>query len=188
MKEKIKNIVLYIGVFYMIVIPLMMIKTYFNMTSYIEINSSDEYNEEIIRYKNIISSYHDSLCKNYFDSLINKVDKDIKTRIIDIRKYYQDNNENNLLNYYTKAVDSCSSLTIETMKEKNMPIIFLTASIQIDEIMADLYYQYELGFKDTNIRNINETVLNSLKNNIKIKNELTIIEELINIIDWEKEV
>ncbi len=189
MKDKLKNAVLSIGIFYMIVIVVLMTIAYSKVVTSVELSSNDEYKETLNGYKEKISNIKESTCKNYINNYINKVEEDVKREKVNLKNYYENQtSENNLLYYYSKAVENCNSITNEKMHEVNMPMKYLTPSIIGDEIMSKYLYQYELGLGDIKTRDINAANLIPVENNIQILNELQIIEELLNIINWEEEV
>ncbi len=189
MKNKVKDILFCIGTFYMIIIAVLMMITYFNMSDSIILSSNDEYQEELKKHKETISNIENSRCKSYMNTLIDKVEKDISTNEISLKDYYKSiNSEDSLLSYYPKASESCESITNEKMHDMNMPIKFLTPGILGDEIFRNYIYQYELSILDKKIRDINAANLIPVENNIRLTNELQIINELIQNIDWEKEV
>ena len=188
MKERIKDGILYIGIFYMITIVVLMIITYCNMVTKIELSVNSEYLDELNEYKENISLYEDSKCKKYINTLIKKVEKDITTKDLLLKGTYEEIINDSLLDYYGKAREDCVSITDEKMKEEKMPVKFLTSVIQVDEILSKYFFQYELSFKDRKMREVGEPSLELVGNNIKIQNELQIINSLLKIIDWEKEV
>ena len=189
MKNKVKSIVLSLSFFYMITIIILMMITYCNMKENIELSSNDGYKNELNEYREMVNILKNSRCKNYMNTLMDKVEKDISTNKISLREYYESiNSDDNLLSYYVKAKDDCISITNEKMQEMNMPIKFLTSSIFGDEMFRDYIYQYELSILDKKTRDINAANLIPVENNIKVNNELNIIKELIENIDWEKEV
>ena len=173
----------------MIVIVILMIITYCNMKTNISLSSNDEYKDELKQYEEKVSNLENSKCKSYMNDLIAKVKKDISVDEISLKEYYESiNNENSLLNYYARAREECVSITDEKMHEMNMPIKFLTPSILGDEIFRNYIYQYELSFPDKEIREINAVNLIPVENNVKAVNELHIVKELLQNIDWKKEV
>jgi len=190
MKKKIKNIILYFSVFYMIIIVVLMIESYIGMnTDIINLSVSDKNIEEINEYKNKISSLDNFACKKYLNSLVNRFEKDINREKMNLKDYYKEiTGEDSILNYYTKDRENCEILTNDVMIKANMPIMFITASIQNDELVEDYFFQYELGFKDYKTRDLRKLSLVGVRYNIKINNELRIIEELLKIVSGEKEV
>ena len=188
MKNKIKDVLLCIGVFYLTVIVVLMIITYCKSKTSIEFAVNSEYQEKINSYKETVNSLSDSSCKEYMQTLISQVEKDVNTKELNFKKHYENLNDNSLLSMYGKASENCHSLNTEIMIETKMPILFLTPSVIKDEIVGKYIYQYELSFSDIKTRNINEIYLLPVENNIQLNNELQIIEKLLEIIDWGKEV
>ena len=188
MKNKVKNILFCTGTFYMIIIAVLMMITYFNMSDSIILSSNDEYQSKLNQYKEKVNSLDNSKCRDYMNTLITKVEKDISVNEISLKDYYKSiNSEDSLLSYYPKASESCESITNKKMHDMNMPIKFLTPGILGDEIFRNYIYQYELGLQDKKSREINAANLIPVENNIRAANELQIIEELLQNIDWEKE-
>lgn len=188
MNKNIKSSVLYIGLFYMIIIPILMVISYCNMVTSIDFSSNDEYKNKINSYKERLSFLEESNCKSYLNTLIDKIESDINTENINLKEYYERiNSENNLLSFYSEAAVKCNSITNEKMQEVNMPISFLTPLVIRDEIVGKYIYQYELGFSDYHIRSISASNLIPVENNIVGNSELQIIENIMKIIDWEKE-
>ena len=189
MSSKIKNAIMYIGVFYMIVIIILMIVSYFNMITVVELSSGNEYKDQLNVYIEEINNVSDSTCKNYIKSLIKIVENDISEEEISIKDYFERiNSEDNLLSYYLKAQEDCASITSEIMQENNMPIKFLTPPILGDEIIGKYFFQYEISIVDQKLRGFRQANLIPVENNIRIQNELQIIETLMKTIDWDKEV
>ena len=173
MKNKIKDVLLYIGVFYMTVIVGLMIITYCKTKTSVELTINNEYQDKLNEYKEIVNSKEKSTCKEYMNSLIEKIENDINTEEINFKEYYEKiTSNNNLLYYYSKAMEDCHSVTREAMNELNMPVKFLTSPVISDEIVGKYIYQYELSFSDIKTRNNNETNLIPVENNIRISNEL----------------
>ena len=189
MKNKVKSIIFSFGTFYMIVIVVLMVFVYSNMKTNIDLSSNDEYKTELKQYIEKINNLENSRCKNYMNTLVAKVEKDISVGEISLKDYYDSIIKNDsLLTYYAKASEECESITPEKMHEMNMPIKFLTPGIIVDEILNNYIYQYELSVLDKKTREINETNLIPVENNIRANIELGIIKDLLGIIDWEKEV
>lgn len=189
MKNKVKSILFSFGTFYMIIVVILMLFTYCNMKTNLELSSNDEYKNELKQYKEMINNLENSKCKNYMNTLVAKVEKDISVGEISLKDYYDNMIRNDsLLAYYAKASEECESITTEKMQEMNMPTKFLTPGIIGDEILNNYIYQYELSVLDKKTRDINETNLIPVENNIKANIELEIIKDLFANIDWEKEV
>lgn len=189
MKNKFKDFLLYAGIFYVIIVVVMMVLSYCSAVSSIELSINSEHQKKMSEYKEKVNNLEESSCKKIMIDLIEKVDSDINREIINLKEYYKEiNSDNSLLYYYPKVVEKCESITTEKMIEANMPVKFLTPSILGDEIVDKYIYQYELSTKDLKNREIRETNLIPVENNVRIFNEIDIIEKLLDIIDWEKEV
>lgn len=183
MKEKIKEHLFIISIIYGITIIILMLITYSKMTTYIEINNNKNFTSKIDKYKQEISLLENNQCKNEITNLINFIEKTNYNKIINLKDHYNKifyNNES-ILEYYSKIKNACS-ITDKKAKEYNLPTMFITASIQNDELIQRYLYQYEINIKDIYFRNISEPNLNNIENNIKKENELIIIKNILQII------
>ena len=71
------------------------------MTSSIILSSNDEYKSELKQYQDVVNNLDNSKCKNYMNTLIKKVEKDISINEISLKEYYKSiNSDDNLLSYY----------------------------------------------------------------------------------------
>ena len=172
----------------MIVIVLLAVMTYCNMVTSVELSTNEEYIKELNEYKEIVSSKENTTCKDFMNNLINKTEKSISKTEMDLRGTYEEIMSDSLLDYYSKGAESCKSITKEQMQDENLPIKFLGSTVLVDETISKYFFQYELSFKDIKMRDYSEVSLEAVGNNIKIQNELQIIQSFLNIIDWEKEV
>lgn len=189
MKKEIRNAVLYSGIFYMILTVILATIAYCNVITSVELSNDDRYIEKISEYKEKIVQLKDSSCKRYLSNLADKVEKDINTKELIFRESYKDILDGeNILDMYSKAHKECVSLTSEKMVEANLPVKYLTTSMINDEIVSKYFYQYEINIKNIKGRELTEPQFASVENNIKLQNELEIIDTLLNIVDWEKEV
>ena len=87
--------------------------------------------------------------------------------------------DNSLLSYFLKIRENCN-LDSNQEKKYNLPIKFITSSIQRDELYQRYYFQYELNINDIT-RLIIEPQLSGVEYQINRAMELEIISDLIKI-------
>ena len=184
MQESIKNYLIPISIFYMIVIVVLMLITYFNAISTLDLNRIDDFEEKISLYKKEVNEIEDNTCKNYLNDLISFVEKVNYDKKVKINQLFKDTylNEDYILSYYLKGVNSCSKLTNEEAKEYNLPDLFMNANLTNDRIIQKYFFQYELNIKDRLVENImipSDTAANYYN---KQKIELMIIDNIIKIV------
>lgn len=184
MQEKIKNWIAPISIFYMIIIIILMLITYFNAVSTLDLNRIDDFEEKISLYKKELNEIEDNTCKNYINDLISFVEKVNYDKKVKINQLFTDTylNEEYILSYYLKGVNSCSKITEEKSKDYNLPNLFLIANLTNDRIIQKYFFQYELNIKDRLVENImipSDTAANYYN---KQKIELMIIDNIIKIV------
>ena len=147
----------------------------------------DNFKEDINKYKEKVSSLTNKECKDYLNNFINYVENSNYDGDVYVRDYFEKIyiNGDYLLSYYLKGKDNCSSFTDEKAKEYDLPLMFLTASMQDDAIMSNYTTQYELNIKDNLIRLILEPDIKYIENSIKQRTELNIIKTIIKMAEEE---
>ena len=184
MQEKIKNWLAPISIFYMIIIIVLMLITYYNAVSTLDLNRIDDFEEKISLYKKEVNEIEDNTCKDYLNDLISFVEKVNYDKKVKINQLFTDTylNEEYILSYYLKGVNSCSKITEEKSKDYNLPNLFLIANLTNDRIIQKYFFQYELNIKDRLVENImipSDTMANYYN---KQKIELMIIDNIIKIV------
>lgn len=186
MKDKIKTMLFGAFIFYVVLIVGLII---YNGSSYedsFEIPSDDSSRTQKLNlYKEKLSTMDNNACNVFIKKLIDYYEKtDIKGKI-KYSDYYKQtvNNDGDdyiLVNYYEDAKKSCN-LTDKEIDEYNFNYLFLTGSIQIDEIMEKYYYNYEINLRDNFSRLIAEPLLYRYEYDINRDSTLIIIKDLIEI-------
>ena len=179
MKEIIKEHLVVISILYGIVIILLMGITYFKMDKHVEFQEDTDFIVTLNNYKKEIMLLEDTNCKSTLNKLVNYIEQNNLSGKVNLKDYYNKvfyNNES-ILSFYGEIKDNCSMITEDVAKEHNLPIMFITASIQNDEM-----YQYEINTKDLYFRNISEPALTSIENKIKNEMELKLIKDVLEIV------
>ena len=184
MKEIIKEHLVVISILYGIVIILLMGITYFKMDKHVEFQEDTDFIVTLNNYKKEIMLLEDTNCKSTLNKLVNYIEQNNLSGKVNLKDYYNKvfyNNES-ILSFYGEIKDNCSMITEDVAKEHNLPIMFITASIQNDEIFGKYMYQYEINTKDLYFRNISEPALTSIENKIKNEMELKLIKDVLEIV------
>lgn len=188
MKDKLKKIVLYLGISYMIIVIILMFISYFASTKYIEFGDND-YQKIIDDYKEKSQNIDEDSCREYFNSLLDFITKNNYTGKVDIKTIASNTvfNDETILSYYLKGIDSCSKLTKEIAEEKGFSTLFLTSSVTNDSLLEKYSFQYELSYPDRIIRVIVSPSAQTVQNKIIVESELEIIKEVYEIVNDEVE-
>lgn len=184
MKEKIKEHLVVISILYGIIIILLMGITYFKMDTHVEFQEDTDFTLTLNNYKKEIMLLENSNCKNALNNLVNYIEQNNLSGKVNLKDYYNKvfyNNES-ILSFYGEIKNACPMITEDVAKEHNLPIMFITASIQNDEIFGKYLYQYEINMKDLYFRNISEPALTSIENKIKNEMELKLIKDVLKIV------
>ena len=180
MKEKIKNIILTISEYYAVVTVLLMIFKINNIVDTVELTDSKENINKLNEYKEKYALLDKNSCTKLIGDVITHYEDTSYNGKVKLKDMWDYDGNNGLLSYYLKIKETCN-FDDKILEEYNLPSKFLTASIQRDELYQRFYFEYELGFVDVYMRDIAAATLSSVEYNINRKNELEIIESLIEI-------
>lgn len=179
MKEKIKNIVFVISTFYSLVIVIFMVIVSGNLTNTIELHDSEENKEKINLYKQQLATLEQNSCTDVINKIITHYEETSFDGEVSLREMFEYDFDNSLLSFYSKAKENCK-LDNNEVEKHNLPIKFITSSIQRDELYQRYYFQYELYLNDIT-RLIIEPQLSGVEYQINRAMELEIISDLIEI-------
>lgn len=185
MKEKIKLMLLGAFIFYVIgIIGLIIYNgSKYNDTFYI--NNNPEFTKKITLYKQKLSKMENNSCNNQISKLITYYEKTNysgNVKYSTINKLIFNNSKNNtLLSSNYESIKKACKLNDETIEKYNFDYLFLSGSIQFDEIIKDNNFAYELSFKDSSFRAIAEPNVANYEYEINRNATLTIISNLIEI-------
>lgn len=179
MREKIKNILFVISVFYSLVIVVFTVIINSNLTSTIELHDSEDNREKLKEYKQQLTNLEQNSCTEIINEIISYYEVTSYDGEVSLRKMFEYDFDNSFLFYYLKVKESCN-LDDNQVKKYNLPIKFITASIQSDELYQRYYFQYELHLNDMT-RLIIEPQLSSVEYQINRGMQLEIISSLIEI-------
>ena len=183
-KEIIKNTIMYIGCFYILIITGIIILNYCTATKSIEINDNEDNLKLLEEYKKEVNNISDLACRNSINDFIKQYERTSFNGKINLKDWYKViTKEDAILSYYSKIKESCK-ITNEESNRFNLPYLFLSSSIQNEEILQKSYFQYELHLKDYFLRNIADTYLYGVEYNLQRQGSRIIIS---NLIQMEKE-
>ena len=181
MKEKIKKMIFTIAIIYSIVVVVLMLYSYNTSTNMMEFNDDSENINLLNEYKKDLINIKDSICKNALNDLIEHYEKTSYNGIVNLKDKYL--SEDVPLKYATAIIKDCN---LNDNIRKNIAFKVLTASVQSDEILKELYFQYEIKMPDINNRSIMETNLYAIRYTINRQNQLEIIKMLIDVLKGEQ--
>ena len=166
MKEKIKEYLLVISIFYGIVIIALMTMTYTKMENYIEVKAPDNFYTDLSKYKTEVTKVKNESCKQEIGNLINFIESHTLNGKVNLKDYYaQLLNGEAIAEYYSNTKTACSISDV-TATDKGLEHMFLAATMQNDEIYQKYLYQHELSIKDVNYRMIAEPSMINNENNL----------------------
>ena len=169
MKEKIKKIIFNISIFYVVIVLVLMLISYFNATSSIELVNSEENIKELNKLKKELTSLENNSCTKEISKMIEYSENTSYNGKVNLKEKWNDFNS-----YidYSKLLKSCDV----SEEENNIRNLIVTNMVLEEEIYYEKYkFQYELGIKDFYSRMINESDIKSTEYNIVKKNEINII-------------
>lgn len=180
MKEKIKNILFIISIFYSVVIIVSMIFTTINMVDIVDLSDTRENKSKLKEYKAQVSLLEENKCTKMINKIIKHYEETSYDGNVKIKEMFNYDFDDSLLSYYGDTQKACN-ISEEDAKKYNLPFKFVAASIQRDELYQRYYFQYELNFRDIYMRDIGQAVLTGIEYNINRSNILEIISDLIEI-------
>ncbi len=177
MKEIVKKYIFMVSALFSIVVVCMMITSY--KAAYKEISLHDTNINKVLlnKYKNELSTIKDSDCKKAVEEIVKHYEDTSYDGKVDLRdKYF---NGKSILGYTLKTFDSCN-LTDE--QKGILSSNFITSSIQFEEIVNELYFQYELSVPDSWTRSTLKPTMDNVRYRINRSSHLDLIGDLIQVL------
>lgn len=185
MKEKIKLMLLGAFILYAIGTIGLIINNGSNYNDTFYINNNPEFTKKITLYKQKLSKMENNSCNNSISKLITYYEKTNysgNVKYSTINKLIFNNSKNyTLLSSNYESIKKACKLNDERIEKYNFDYLFLSGSIQFDEIIKDNNFAYELSFKDSSFRAIAEPNVANYEYEINRNATLTIISNLIEI-------
>ena len=185
MREKVKNMLFIISIFYSLVIIVLIGITTKNLVDTVELHDTEENRKLLLSYKEQLLKLDQNDCTDVIDKMIKHYEETSYDGLVVLREMYEYGLENGILSYYQSAKDKCN-ISLRDEKKYNLKSKFLTVSIQGDELFQKYYFQYELSIKDRPIRLIAEPFLLNVEYKINRDMELEIIKSLIELSSKER--
>ena len=180
MKDKIRKSLFITAVIYSITVIILMLYSYSTSINTIEFNDNSDNIKVLNEYKEDLKDLQDSSCKNNLNMLINYYERTSYNGMVNFKDKYIE--EDGLLKYVSLIIDECN---LSDDIKSSLAIKMITASIQFEEVIKDLVFQYEIRIPDFNNRSLMEVELNPLRYNINRKNQLETIKMLIDVLKGE---
>lgn len=178
MKEKIKNQVFAISIFYSVVILVLMISNITSAVTSIELYDSEENRNKLNEYKKEIATLNQNECTTTINKIVKYYENTSYNGKIELKDIY--NIEEGFLSYFGEMKDNCN-ITDEQLKKYNLSNKFISSTIHQEEIFTKYYFQYELNFSDNLNRTIIEPTLYNIEYEISKNTQLEIISILLDI-------
>ena len=172
MKENIKKTIFIISILYSFIIIALMLYSYSTSINTIEFNDDVKNIKTLNEYKEDLKNIEESTCKNTLNKLINHYEKTSYSGKVNLK----DMDEGRIIKYAKAIINDCN---LNDEIKDSIAIKMITSSIQFDEVIQKLYFQYEIKIPDLNNRLAMEPNMNALRYNINRKNQLEVIKIII---------
>lgn len=184
MKEKIKNTLFSVSIFYSVLIIGLMIFTVSTMNDSVEMHDSDDNKVKLKEYKEIISNLEDNECKDVINDIVKYYEDTSYNGSVNLKKMYDYDGKSGLLSYSVKAKDACN-VSSDDEEKYSFSTKFLSSIMYRERLYQKYYFQYELKFTDMYMRDISEAQIHVTMYNASRKTILEIISGLIEISNKE---
>lgn len=174
MKEKIKNIIITISIFYMISISLLTIINLHNTTTKIYVKMKD-FTKEFIELKEKVESIDNIECKNSIKKMIDKSEKYVIKEKLDLKDLRKNGS---LIPEYGQTLKKCN---ISQKDSEYLSPYVLNSVLIYEEYFKDISYDYELSLRDIEGRIISEISMNHSKLNSNKHLEIELINKIIEV-------
>ena len=179
MKEKIKQIILYLLVTYTITITIMIIINISTSTKYIHLSDSEDNLTKRSELKQELTKLDQNDCTSSIIDLIDLYNNTSYNGYISLREYY---NQESFLSYYEETKKICQ-ITNSEYQNYNFAHTILIQMIAKENLFQNYMYQYELNLKDILMHENNKDIIHYYEYKFIIKqSELSIITNLIELI------
>ena len=183
MKNKIKEFLLIISVFYGIVIVILMAITYFQMNDSIELETPQSFYTNMERYKKAADNIENENCKQEVNHLISGIEQFDLNGKTTAKDYFNRLFSSDRTTYrYEELLKACS-ISTEEAETKGLTHALLTSMIQRDEILRSYLFQYELSLKDFYARSVIEPNYQNVENTIKSQMEADAVRIVLEIVN-----
>ncbi len=188
MQEKIRNAILPISLFYMIVIVILMTLTYIQAQDTIEFKYIENFENKMANNKLEVNNLNDKVCEDALNKYIDYSIKYTYNGNVKVKTFFNDkflNPDEIFLSNYLKIKDNCK-LTDEQMKDNDLPNMFLNVTVLEEEILQKYLFNYEIKFNDIITRIILEPNIYNTEYSISQNLKLKIIDTVLEILKERK--
>jgi len=158
-----KEYILYFSLFFILLVAILSINTYFKSTKEISLAYPDDLYSELNIYEDQMKNYKNSNCKKFVQSFIDEIQVGILNGEYSPQTIYIFGKNVDILNDFKNGNEMCN---INKDNQKNIADLYL--SILSNDYIYPYLFQYELSFSTNSLKdNLNYTQLSyqSLKRN-----------------------
>lgn len=180
MKDKVKDGIFIISMFYSVVIVVLMFYAYFNTNNVLEIVTSDNdkayFDEQIKKYKDDLNSIESRECQNEISKLITYFEKTTYNGKVNLRdKYFEDES------FMTYVQDTFVKCNIPTEEQKTMGLKAVNSSALFEGEIQKYRFQYEIRIPDIAMRKTIEPSMSNTAYSLSKYSELEFIKDAIEL-------
>lgn len=182
MKDKIKSLIQYMLISYMIIIMILTIVNMITIKKTLELTDSSENMVKINEFKKEINDLQDSSCKTLLNEMIKAYEKTSFDGIVKYKDIYDIYwNGTSFLSFYEDIIQDCN-ISKEKMQSMNMPYYVLNSTSFVDNLISKKMFDYEIGIKDKFFRESAETNRIGLDYKLSKQSEIIMIENILKTI------
>lgn len=174
-----KEYLYYFSLFFVIGFAILMIITYNNAKSIINLTYPDVLKSELNNYKIKLNNYNDSKCKKFIGEYIEEVESDILDSEYELGSAYSLATSVNIMKFYNEGNENCN---ISDEDKVRLVTNYLSILVLMNELFLPYTNQYEIKISDlkNNVDQLNLTSMtyNSLKNN-----EIDVLRKYMDILE-----
>lgn len=180
MREKIKNLIQYFLIGYMISIIILTIINMFGMKKTIELIDSSENIEKIKELKNEINNLEENSCKSLLNDMIKAYETTSFNGMVEYKKIHEIYWEGPSFLEFCNQIPNKCNISKEELNSMNMPYFALNSTSFIDNQVNKKVFDYELGIKDIFTRKILEGSRTNIDYQLSKQSEIIMIENILN--------
>ena len=161
-----KDYILYFSICFIIIISILVLNTYCNSSSTINLEYPDSLRKGLEFYRKEIDSYKDTSCKSFVEDYIDTMEVGLIEGEYSVKEIYNYLLTLNVLDYYQKGNESCN---IDEDTKSIIANLYVNIMVERASVIHPYLYQYEIKLDDI-ARERSETTLidihsyNALKN------------------------
>lgn len=185
MKEKIKNFVFSMLLFYSIFVVLIIVINMFNLRGKIEIHDKEDNLNRLSDLKARANNLEKNSCGLLVDQMISKYEETSYDGEVILSEFYDLYWEGaSFLQFYSSFKTECG-MSDEKIKELDLDYDVLNSITFFENVVNKHMFYYEISLSDKYMREISEANIENIEYQTCKKSELDIIEKMINYVGGE---